>query len=152
MKKLASVLTSLIYSLSVFAGAAAVVPVRVAAHEADETNVVTVAEEKTETPKFASYKYVAQDGDNYSQMARKAIQTYGITNKVRLSQAKIIAAETWITQAAGSPYLELGQGVELKESTVKDNVDKAQKLSATDEAAWAMYTSNANFNTNAIGQ
>lgn len=100
----------------------------------------------------AVYKYVAQLGDSYSLMARKAIQTYGIKNKVNLSNAKILFAETNITQQAGSPLLNINQTVEIKESTVKDWVEKAQKLTATQEAAWNTYTVGVNFNTNAVGQ
>lgn len=98
------------------------------------------------------YKYVAQPGDSYSKIARKAVQTYGLKNKINLSNAKILFAETNITQQAGSPLLNVNQTVEIKESTVKDWVEKAQKLTATQEAAWNAYTVGVNFNTNAVGQ
>lgn len=100
----------------------------------------------------AVYKYVAQPGDSYSKIARKAIQTYGLKNKVNLSNAKILFAETNLTQQAGSPLLSVNQAVEIKESTVKDWVERAQKLTATQEAAWNAYTVGVNFNTNAVGQ
>jgi len=98
------------------------------------------------------YQYVAQPGDSYSLMARKAIQTYGITAKVNLSEAQIIYAETNLTQDAGSPVLLKGQKVEIKEDAVKNWVEKAQKLSKAQQAAWNVYAQNANFNTNAVGQ
>lgn len=99
-----------------------------------------------------SYKYVAQNGDSYTKMARKAIQTYGIKNKVKLSPAKIIFAETNLTDVAGSPYLDLGQSVAIKESTVKSWVEKAKILNASQEAAWNYYVQFVNFNTNAVGE
>ncbi|MCA9343971.1 MAG: hypothetical protein H6793_02580 [Candidatus Nomurabacteria bacterium] len=98
------------------------------------------------------YSYVAQPGDSYSLMARKAIQTYGITNKVNLSEAQIIFAETHLTQDAGSPALVKGQKVEIKEDAVKNWVNKAKDLSAQQQSAWNVYAQNANFNTNKVGQ
>ncbi|RTK94582.1 hypothetical protein EKI60_03110 [Candidatus Saccharibacteria bacterium] len=156
MKKLASIITTALYSLSIFAGTAAMIPVRVVAHDGeDHSNEVAAAEaddKKTEAAKGPAYKYVAQPGDSYSLLARKAVQTYGIKNKIKLSLAKTIAAETWLTQAAHSPELNEKQSVEIQESVIKQNVEKAQKLSAADEAAWAVYTQGVNFNTSAVGQ
>lgn len=99
-----------------------------------------------------AYTYVAQPGDSYTLMARKAIQTYGITNKVNLSQAQIIFAETNLTKEAGSPTLLLGQKVEINQDTVKNWVNKAKDLSAEQQSAWNVYAKNANFNTNKVGQ
>lgn len=153
MKKRISVLVAGLYSLAVFFGAAALVPRAVLAHDGeDHSTTETVAAEESSEATAATYKYVAQAGDSYSLMARKAVQTYGLTNKVNLSEAKIIAAETWITQAAESPELTLDQSVEIKESIVKDNIDKASKISAEAEAAWAQYADGVNFNTDAVGQ
>ena len=104
---------------------------------------------QSNTPGF---EYSAQPGDSYTLMARKAVQTYGIINNVKLSNAAIIFAETNITQEAGSPYLNLGQAVKIDTETVRDWVKKAEKLSDKELAAWSMYVSGANFNTNAVGQ
>lgn len=118
------------------------------------TSDTTHATDKpTETPaKVAAYKYVAQPGDSYSQMARKAIQTYGINEKVKLTLAQIVYAETKLTEAAGSPYLAVGQVVELKHADVKSWADSAQKLSAADANAWQTYVAYIDFNTNAVGE
>lgn len=99
-----------------------------------------------------SYNYTAQEGDTYSQIARKAVQTYGKIHTVNLSLAQIVFAETGLTQAAGSPLLEVGQKVELKEDTVKQWVEKAKTLSAEDQAAWNTYVPFVDFNTDAVGQ
>lgn len=98
------------------------------------------------------YSYEAQPGDSYSQLARKAVQTYGIVNDVALSQAQIIAAETQLTVAAGSPELEVGQKIELKPADVKAAVEAAQKLSAEAQAAWQPYVAGVDFNTDSIGE
>lgn len=99
-----------------------------------------------------SYDYVAQPGDSYSVLARKAVQTYGIENKVNLSQAQIIAAETWLTQAANSPILAEGQKVSIVKADVKKFVEQAQKLTAAQQALWQPYTVGVNFNTSNNGQ
>lgn len=98
------------------------------------------------------YKYVAQRGDSYTLLARKAVQTYGIVNKVNLSEAQIVYAETLLTQEAGSPSVSTGQTVEIKEATVKSWVEKAEKLTDAQKTAWNYYAQFANFNTNNVGQ
>ena len=85
-------------------------------------------------------------------MARKAVQTYGLKNKVSLSPASIIFAETNLTREAGSPQLNLGQKVEIKESTIHEWVDKAQNLSDAQEAAWNFYVQFVNFDTKNVGE
>ena len=115
------------------------------------TEAETKKEESTAT-KSEVYRYVAQPGDTYSEMARKAVQTYGIVSKVKLSQAQIIAAETNLTIKAGSPYLTIGQVVEISRSDVKDWATKAKDLSKEKQAAWQVYTVGVNFNTNAVGE
>jgi hypothetical protein len=99
-----------------------------------------------------SYTYTAQPGDSYSKMARKAVQTFGLKNKVNLSEAQIMFAETNLTKEANSPLLEKGQTVEIKEEAVKGWVDKAKELSAEKQAAWQKYTVGVDFNTNRVGQ
>ena len=85
-------------------------------------------------------------------MARKAVQTYGIKNKLKLSGAQIIYVETNITQAAGSPLLNLGEKVNVSENTVKQWVSKAMKLSDSQKANWNYYVQFVDFNTNSVGQ
>lgn len=147
MKKLLTFVVSATLATVVMVGIATILPKTVSAQ-----GTSTPSTTSTTNNTSATYKYVAQKDDTYSQMARKAVQTYGINNKINLSKAKIIAAETNITQAAGSPFLLLGQKVEIKESVVKDAVTKAQKLTPAQEAAWNVYVPGVNFNTNAVGQ
>lgn len=122
---------------------------------------VKAVQEITQTPtqtrgttpdKGATYNYTAQSGDSYTKIARKAVQTYGLRNKVNLSGAQIIFAETNLTQEASSPLLNLGQNVSVEEAKVKSWVEKAQKLTDSEKAAWDYYVQFVDFNTNAIGQ
>lgn len=119
----------------------------------EQTNQTEQKQPQKDTQKTdTTYTYVAQPGDSYSLIARKAIQTYGIINKVKLSNAQIIYAETLLTQEAGSPLLIEGQKVTIKESTIKSWVEKAQKLSDEEKAAWNVYAQGANFNTDNVGE
>jgi hypothetical protein len=114
-------------------------------------------EERREESKPASpqdtYSYVAQPGDSYTLLARKATQTYGKQHNVKLSLADIIFVETNLTQAAGSPHLAQGQQIQISEATVKQWVDRAASLSAEDEAGWNYYVQFVDsFNTDSVGQ
>ncbi len=148
MNKLTTAIITGFYSLSTVFGLMAMMPATVRAHDDTEKTAKT----SSAASKEIVYNYVAQTGDSYSKIARKAIQTYGIRNKVKMSHAKIIAAETWLTQEAGSPSIQAGQKIHVHEKEVKVVVDKAVKLSAAKEKAWAAYTAGVNFNTNAVGQ
>lgn len=113
----------------------------------------TAASKKKDKKESSSlYSYAAQEGDTYSQIARKAVQTYGIRENVKLTPAEIIFVETNLTQQAGSPMLEVGQKVALEKSSIKDWVKKAEKLNEEEQAAWQVYVPYVNFNTNAVGQ
>lgn len=119
-----------------------------------KVETVAAAEQSKDNKKSQEvvYTYVAQPGDSYSLMARKAIQTYGQKYKVNLSQAKILFAETNLTQDAGSPQLLQGQKVEIKESAVKKWVDQAKDLNSQKEAQWQVYVPGTNFDTSSVGQ
>lgn len=106
----------------------------------------------TDTKKPETYTYTAQAGDSYSQFARKAVQTYGLSEKVKLSPAQIIFVETNLTQAALSPYLDLGQKASLSKSDVKTWVEKAQKMTDSEKAAWQAYVPYVDFDTKTVGE
>lgn len=101
----------------------------------------------------ASYDYVAQPGDSFTLMARKAIQTYGITEDVGLNNAQIVYAETMLTQEAGSPRLDVGQEVSIPQNRVREWVQNAQELSEEQIEAWQYYVQFVDsFNTNDVGE
>lgn len=100
----------------------------------------------------AAYTYVAQPGDSYTLMARKAVQTYGIVDNVDLSKAQIIFAETNLTQAAGAPLLNIDEVVDIEQEQVADWVEQAGSLSEAEEAAWDRYSEGVDFNTDSVGE
>ena len=114
--------------------------------QSEEQSAQTAEEAK------ALYSYTAQPGDSYSKMARKAVQTYGILNNVSLSEAQIVAAETKLTQGAGSPELSVSQTVELNADDIAKVVEEVQKMDDTTEAMWATYVPYVNFNTDGVGE
>lgn len=118
----------------------------------DHNKETSQAESNDKKTDKVTYNYTAQAGDSYSQFARKAIQTYGKINKVNLSQAQIVYAETTMTLAAGSPVLNEGEKRSIDESSVKEVVEKAGKLSEAQKAAWNVYTAGVNFNTDKVGE
>lgn len=89
--------------------------------------------------KVTDYNYHAHAGDSYTVLVRKSVQAYSKSDKVKLTPAQIIYAETNLTIAAGSPYLNLDQTVAIKKSDVKSWVDKAAKLTEAEKTAWNYY-------------
>jgi len=115
----------------------------------DETTEETTEETSND---IGTFDYVAQSGDSYSLMARKAVQTYGVINDVNLSGAQIIFVETNLTLAAGSPVLNLGQQVSIDGNLVAEWIEKAQELTEGQQAEWQVYANVANFNTDNVGE
>lgn len=94
--------------------------------------------------------YTAKAGDSYTKMARKAVQDYDKAADSGLSRAQVVAAETFLTVGADSPYLEVGQKVNFDSATVAKAVKKAQALNANQVAAWQVYVPYVNFDTSHI--
>lgn len=141
-------------SIGVFMLAAASA-VAILAYQASQLTDVSAQEnnnQQAEENKDDSYSYKAQPGDSYTEIARKAVQTYGIDNNVNLTQAGIVFAETNLTNDAGSPELEVGQEVKISKDAVKKYAEEAGKLSDSQQKAWNYYVGFVNFDTNSIGQ
>lgn len=119
---------------------------------AQEATTTTTSEEPEAKEVTGTYVYIAQPGDSYSTMARKAAQTYGITSSTKLGPEQVVFAETNLTLEAGSPLLNEGQTVTIDKATVANWVEQAAKLSEEQIAAWQPYTVNVNFNTNNVGE
>lgn len=104
------------------------------------TGSSSVSAQKAESTKAPeNYSYVAQSGDSFTVLARKAVQTFGVNEKVNLSLAQILFAESNLAVAAGQPELNVGQAVKITKADVKSWVEKAKKLNEADKAAWATY-------------
>lgn len=93
------------------------------------------------------YSYIAKDGDNYTVLARKAIQTYGILEDVKLSRAQIIAAETTLASEAGFPELNEGEAVKFDSAKVKKAMEDAKKITGDALAGWQSYVPYVEFDT-----
>jgi len=107
-----------------------------AAQPAADANKSNAAPAKAE-----NYSAVASPGDSYTSHARAAVAKYLQNNKQTLSAEQTVAAESYIVTAAGSPLLEVGQTVTIDAATVSTAVTKASALSASEQAAWAEWTS-----------
>lgn len=99
-----------------------------------------------------TYSYVAQPGDAYTQLVRKAVQTYGLKHDVSLGVGKIVAIETRVSEQSGWPVLSEGQTVSFSEGLVKAWIDETEDMSEADAAAWATYAPYIDFDTRHIGE
>ncbi len=120
-----------------------------AATTSEEATAETTAEE---APAIQSYEYIAQPGDSYSLMARKAVQTSGFETSTNLTEAQIIYVEANLTALAGSPELNLGEKVSISKDLVKQWSEKAKELTNAQQAMWQVYADSADFNTNSVGE
>lgn len=119
------------------------------AHDGEDHSTT---ETKAKTTDEKVYSYTANAGDSYTQLVRKAVQTYGIMHDKQLGNARIVAIETIASEQAGWPLIAEGQVVSFGESTVKAWVADAMKLSDADVAAWATYVPYIDFDTRGIGE
>lgn len=108
--------------------------------QSEQSSDKTSSNSKTDTPKD-TVTFVAKSGDSYTGFARQAIS--GVDNS--LTNAQKVAAETFLTQEAGSPYLLIGQQVTIKQEAVKEVVKKATSLSKAELAAWEQYAATIDF-------
>lgn len=140
-----NLITTLIISL--FGGIPMVGLIQPALVYAEDTKQPQLVTPTAKTTPVTNYLYTAKADDSYSVLARKAIQTYGLENKVNLSGAQIIFAETNLTKIAGSPLLNKGQKLEIIKDNVKSWIEKAQKLTDSQKQAWNYYVKFVDFDT-----
>ena len=103
------------------------------------------APSKTETADTADSSLTAAAGDSYTTLARAAIAKASERSKTTLNAAQKVAAETYLSEAAGFPALEIGQDISLPASAVDAAIAKAAALSAADQAAWQTYADDVIF-------
>ncbi len=143
----------MLVAFAFFVGVAVVGVLPAQSHATAQGNEGVVAQAETpEATENAAYEYTAQDGDAYIQMARKAVQTFGIVNNIELNLAQIVFAETQLANDADFPLLNEGEQISFSEDAVKAVAEKAQKLSEEQQAAWASYVPTIDFNTDKIGE
>jgi hypothetical protein len=143
-----------VFALLIGVMAFVVMPSTSVAAQENEQSTEEAQEGEVEATEEVSevYEYTAQPGDAYIQMARKAVQTYGVVNEVDLSLEQIVFAETELAKNASFPVLNEGEMVSFNVEAVKTVVEQAQQLTEEQQAAWAYYVSMIDFNTDAIGQ
>ena len=111
-------------------------------HESDKSKENTPAKNTQQTQATTTsvdYGATASPGDSYTLHARTAIAKYLQENKRTLSPEQRVAAESYVTVAAGSPSLEIGQTVTITTKTIADAVSRASSLSTDKQAAWAQW-------------
>lgn len=88
----------------------------------------------------ANYVYTAVAGDSYTELARASVIRYDLdTESIDLNAAQVTAAETWVTQDAGSPQIYVGQEVLVSKESVQKYSEKAAGLSDEVKGKWQVY-------------
>lgn len=88
----------------------------------------------------ANYIYTAVAGDSYTELARASVIRYDLdTESIDLNAAQVTAAETWVTQDAGSPQIQVGQEVLVSKESVQKYSEQAAGLSDEVKSKWQAY-------------
>ena len=107
-----------------------------------DTNTPTQA-----TQNKANYTYIARNGDSFVAMARASINRYAASNKITMTPAQRVAAETLLMDRAGSPELDVEQRVTLSADDVKKAVEEARSLSDDELDGWSYFADQIDFDT-----
>jgi hypothetical protein len=97
------------------------------------------------TLQTVDYSVQAKAGDSYMLLARSAVTKHVKDNKLTLTGAQRIAAETTLGVAAGLPELEVGENVTFTKTALQQAVDAAKGLSIEQQAVWAPYAADVIF-------
>jgi len=117
----------------------------VAATSATEQKLTTTPTADANNGTAKDYSVQAKAGDSYMLLARGAVTKYMEDNKLALTGAQRIAAETTLGVAAGLPELEVGQNVTITKTALQQAVDAAKGLSMKQQALWAPYAADVIF-------
>ena len=114
----------------------------VAATSATEQKQTIAPTADTSNGTVKDYSVQAKAGDSYMLLARSAITKHIKDNKLALTGAQRIAAETTLGVAAGLPAVEVGENVTFTKTALQQAVDAAKGLSIEQQAVWAPYAEN----------
>lgn len=117
----------------------------VAVTGATEQKQTTTPTADTNNGTAKDYSVQAKAGDSYILLARSAVTKHMKDNKLALTGAQRIAAETTLGVAAGLPELEVGENVTITKTALQQAVDAAKGLSIEQQALWAPYAENVIF-------
>ena len=85
-----------------------------------------------QTP-VATYSYTAEAGGSYTLAARQAVDKYVTENKLSVDESQRLAAEVNLVNAAGAPYLEVGQVVNISRADVAKELPAAEPAEAKND-------------------
>jgi hypothetical protein len=106
-----------------------------------------------ETETEANYVYTAKAGDSYTELARSSLIKYDLdTEEVELNTAQVTAAETWVTQEAGSPAINVGQEVSVSKASVEKFAAQAATLNDAAKARWQVYADASSISNTALDE
>lgn len=117
----------------------------VAATSATEQKQTTTPTGDANNGTAKDYSVQAKAGDSYMLLARSAVTKHMKDNKLTLTGAQRIAAETTLGVAAGLPELEVGENVTITKTALQQAVDAAKGLSIEQQALWAPYAARVIF-------
>jgi hypothetical protein len=117
----------------------------VAATSATEQKQTTTPTADASNGTVKDYSVQAKAGDSYMLLARSAVTKHIKDNKLALTGAQRIAAETTLGVAAGLPAVEVGENVTFTKTALQQAVDAAKGLSIEQQAVWAPYAENVIF-------
>ncbi len=89
----------------------------------------------------APYSYTAVSGDNYTTLARTAVQAYATKHSLNLNSAQRVAAETQLAAAANWPQIDVAQHITFDTKTLQTVTETVRNLTADQQAAWQPYAS-----------
>ena len=117
----------------------------VAATSATEQKQTIAPTADTSNGTVKDYSVQAKAGDSYMLLARSAVTKHIKDNKLALTGAQRIAAETTLGVAAGLPAVEVGENVTITKTALQQAVEAARSLSIEQQAVWAPYAENVIF-------
>lgn len=86
------------------------------------------------------FVYTAKAGDSYTELARSSVIKFDQdSDEVELNAAQVTAAETWVTQEAGSPQINLGSQVTVSRASVEKFAKQANGLDDSAKGRWQKY-------------
>lgn len=89
----------------------------------------------------ATYSYTAVSGDNYTTLARTAVQAYATNHSLTLNGAQRVAAETQLAAAANWPQIDVAQHITFDTKVLQTVTETVRNLTADQQAAWQPYAS-----------
>lgn len=82
-----------------------------------------------------TYSYTAEAGGSYTLAARQAVNSYIVEKKLSVDESQRLAAEVNLVNAAGAPYLEVGQVVNISRADVAKELPSAETSVTKKDAA-----------------